>query len=106
MSASDCAVCGLTMLEPGRTDYPAMEVGIHETCCAPDNLASAWAEAEAALPEGWRVESLTWRYRAGWDVEVWSGPGHIARWEMSGDGPTPAAALRALAVQLRERASG
>ena len=67
-------------------------------------LSEAWAEAEAALPEGWVIWGLQ-RF-AGADpakdvFSVWAN-----RWERgakgaSGSGPTPAAALRALAEKLR-----
>ena len=62
-------------------------------------LGRAWAEAAAALPTfGARVEYVQWDspgYRA---AASW-----ITDW-FYGDGPTPAAALRALAARLRERA--
>lgn len=67
----------------------------------PDSLDAAWAEAEAALPPigedewGFAVSPVTMEgqrvYRAvAWNVD-------------RVDGPTPAAALRALAAKLRER---
>lgn len=71
------------------------------------SLDAAWAEAEAALPEGWAIDGL---YRVvartsldrEWEVIVheddWQGAedNHHAR------GATPAAALRALAAKLSE----
>ena len=69
------------------------------------SLDAAWADAEAALPEGWclRVES---------DVDVdetdyvaAAGPNATAGsvpWDTFGVGPTPAAALRWLAAKLRD----
>ena len=53
MSVSDCAFCGRSMLEPGRADYPVIEVGVHELCfdVAPRLVAAArlvvdaWEEA-------------------------------------------------------------
>ena len=73
----------------------------------------AWQEAEAALPEGWEIARTT-RVRM-------SGLEAMQRWEAMAapikprgrdwrsqyvvqyaDGPTPAAALRALAQKLRE----
>lgn len=70
-----------------------------------DSLDAAWAEAEAALPEGWsfRLEheapehfwaqaSTNWRF---------DDPDETLP---ACEGPTPAAALRALAAKLRERA--
>jgi hypothetical protein len=69
---------------------------------APDSLDAAWAEAEAALPEGWeinlyldpRAEDITHRYGVN--------AGHPQRFaEIMVNGPTPAAALRALEAKLR-----
>lgn len=71
-----------------------------------DSLDAAWAEAEAALPEGWALtltpdttEPDTYvaegRPRDPFDS---TRTGDLA-W---GAGPTPAAALRALAAQLRQ----
>jgi hypothetical protein len=68
-----------------------------------DSLDAAWAEAEAALPEGW-----TFEIHRGVD-------GHLAhawprtetyepRNDLSVSGEGPAAALRSLAAELRERA--
>ena len=72
-----------------------------------DSLDSAWAEAEAALPEGWEIDGI---YRVvartsldrEWEVEA-----HESDWQGAEDshyarGATPAAALRALAANLRE----
>lgn len=69
------------------------------------SLDAAWAEAEAALPEGWRMDALrTIRspaYRDPvWQALVTDGP-YVA---ISGEGATPAAALRSLAEKLREPA--
>ena len=72
-------------------------------------LGSAWAEAEAALPEGWRLESLE---RGGMDVRyVVGGIDRLEWWEATARGPfdrrqlgkdsTPVRALRALASRLR-----
>lgn len=68
-------------------------------------LDRAWAEAEAALPEGWAVNLLwgtiteeRWAVSAGPFPSV---PEHAALHQVAG-GPNPAAALRALAVKLRE----
>lgn len=125
----DCAVCGRTMRVEGEDAYPVMEAGIHEGCCAPDNLAAAWAEAEAALPEGMHVAHLSraedsasdpdpdrpghLRSRFFYETdgpEVWeamaanvpSSTEWVDQWAEFGYGPTPAAALRALAARLRE----
>jgi hypothetical protein len=71
-----------------------------------DSLDAAWADAEAALPEGWRIKSLSMDAPPAW--QAWAGatpeeaPG-VDEWEAE-TGSTPAAALRALAERLRERA--
>jgi hypothetical protein len=81
---------------------------------APDSLDAAWAEAEAALPEGWWLHALdAWSFDdMAWRVEAASA-GHQepsdswARYHavrgpsVATYGPTPAAALRALAAKLR-----
>lgn len=68
-------------------------------------LDAAWAEAEAALPEGWRISNLL-----GWSEWVaqaepkpaYKGNGRSSTWLGRGArGPTPAAALLALAAELR-----
>ena len=68
----------------------------------PDSLDSAWAEAEAALPEGWELIGLDGipeqENGAQWEAKS-SGP----RSDIDATGLTPAAALRALAAQLRKR---
>lgn len=66
-----------------------------------DRLDAAWAEAEAALPEGWyisnvRRRSLTGRYSASATLA-----GSETGVNVSGFGPSPAAALTALAARLR-----
>lgn len=66
----------------------------------PAPLDAAWAEAEAALPEGWRVTRLDYlRLRGEWTAmaEHQRDAGSV-----SAEGPTPAAALLALAEKLRE----
>ena len=71
-----------------------------------DSLDAAWAEAEAALPEGWLVMNLNrwWEETSspanGWWGAVASKAGNGQA--LVGSGPTPAAALRALAAKLRE----
>ena len=65
----------------------------------PDSLAAAWAAAEAALPEGWRIERLE-RYGKKWAVDIEPCPGCGGE---SAEGDTPAAALHALARRLAER---
>jgi hypothetical protein len=80
-----------------------------------DTLDAAWAEAEAALPEGWvcGVQGTDLAV-PGRLYDAWAGVGrhwdeHAGRLadtppECFGFGPTPAAALRELAARLRERA--
>lgn len=62
-------------------------------------LGAAWAEAEAALPEGWDVH-LWGDHEAGWSAQSCDDYGLRAL----ATGPTPAAALRALAAELKEAA--
>lgn len=73
------------------------------------SLDEAWAEAEAAMPEGW-VNGPT---LFGYDVQD-GGRYYVANVEVPrqkyqrneaviGDGPTPADALHALTVALRAR---
>jgi hypothetical protein len=71
-----------------------------------DSLDAAWAEAEAALPEGaYLVLSDDPRYTAEATREGYHHPaiGWVGVWTMEATGPTPTAALRALAAKLRER---
>lgn len=76
-----------------------------ETCgiCVALSLGAAWAEAEAALPEGWWITALTTR---GFGDKEWHVTAENAinqsRLSADGYGPTPAAALSALAAKLRE----
>ena len=86
-----------------------------------DFLAAAWAEAEAALPEGWFIVAMAhsprnhrYEFRATHPRGETSHPfvddqGKSHRggpmWDsLFGAGPAPAAALRALAAKLREMA--
>jgi len=71
-----------------------------------DSLDAAWAEAEAALPEGWRLDGLNPGIVSDRGVRT---PGWVARAWGSGEtiwvrATTPAAALRALAAKLQETA--
>lgn len=73
-----------------------------------DSLDAAWAEAEAALPEGWQLvllRGLAGDYSA--HAEDISKRPDDGSWtheeERFAFGRTPAAALRALAAKLRER---
>jgi hypothetical protein len=68
-------------------------------------LDAAWAEAEAALPEDWELRLFYWgdpKYGATASYRFSLGRGRAVPFEQE-YGPTPAAALRALAEQLRER---
>ena len=71
-------------------------------------LGLAWQEAEAALPEGWAKENLqhTAMMDQRWQAEAGSRIGPVIQWNkvrtVIAEGPTPAAALRALAARLRE----
>lgn len=70
----------------------------------PSGLDAAWAEAEAALPEGWRLTVQ----RTDEDFDTWSAAavspaffeGENDDDYADGQGPTPAAALRALTAAL------
>lgn len=84
-----------------------------------DHLGSAWAEAVMALPEGWEILDLTrvndlshccsycYAERT-WTAMAGKVPANMDAEEVTGaeyaTGPTPAAALRALASKLRDRA--
>jgi hypothetical protein len=71
----------------------------------PDSLDAAWAEAEATR-RGWVVQGLhafveeTSEHGVitGWEAQAMD---PLARFSERGEGPTPAAALRALAAKLR-----
>jgi hypothetical protein len=73
-----------------------------------DSLDAAWAEAVAALPEGWFGPHLygTRNYSVSdhpYKAEAFKpNPGRSDDPVADGIGPTPAAALRALAAKLRE----
>jgi hypothetical protein len=73
-----------------------------------DDLGAAWAEAEAARPEGWRGPSIAQNWRGRWYAYVYqhhedapANPGIVAYMEAE-DHDTPAAAVRALVAKLRE----
>ena len=79
-----------------------------------NSLDAAWAEAEAALPEGWVIHRLMQIEGGEWSARI-VGPGY-AEWlaNHTPDSPdrpvvqlcgsTPAAALRALVAELRRMA--
>jgi hypothetical protein len=69
---------------------------------------AAWAEVEAALPDGWYVGNLSNRPYINEPRRVWLAQAYEPDERMAftaGFGDTPAAALRALAEKLRERQS-
>jgi hypothetical protein len=77
---------------------------------SPEGLTEAWAEAEAALPEGWHWMGVDCRPDSAlflnsqdeshrWRASIWH-PNNGDK-PIHGDGPTPAAALHALAARLR-----
>jgi hypothetical protein len=70
-------------------------------------LGCAWADAKAAKPEGWMGTSLAEQTEGNWRAyssRRHSGPRDERHFEIvTAVGPTPAAALRALAERLRER---
>lgn len=68
----------------------------------PDSLDAAWAEAEAALPEGSHVDDLHERTPGLWRASAPDGK----NWgTFEGYSDSPAAALHALAEKLRERSA-
>lgn len=83
-----------------------VEVAISTT---PAPLDAAWNAAEAALPEGWRIEGVMLVDTSDdddlnvefveWEAEASSDRGQRS---VTALGPTPAAALLALAEKLRE----
>lgn len=80
---------------------------------APAGLDAAWEDAEAALPEGWLITSLSGGRSGGWLASAEPTPAYRPappRYGMLGGttwlgrgarGNTPAAALNALAARLR-----
>ena len=85
-----------------RREHPAQFSESWWEHIAADSLDAAWAEAEAALPEGWRLASLLspgdYSFdERGWEMHAQNEDGKTRR----AHGPTPAAALRALAEKLR-----
>jgi hypothetical protein len=71
----------------------------------PETLDDAWAEAEAALPEGGYISRLGHDWPdADWfaKAQVYYPADETGNSLAGGRGPTPAAALRALAAKLKE----
>jgi len=99
-SLSDEAAAAANLVEAVLPDIEAEAI-------AADSLDAALAEVEAALPKGWHLCAVERHCHVG-DATPgeWGAYAHDAnRWESeSAQGPTPAAALRALTVKLRETA--
>lgn len=76
--------------------------------CDKDCLCAAWQAAEAALPEGWFIGNLTNQAYRGvperWSAQAYEGPEQDATYRRfkAASGPTPAAALQALAAKLSD----
>lgn len=68
---------------------------------SPDSLDAAWAEAKAALPPGHTMDLTLEDHVDGGRFLAWT-MRHTDSAILRGEGPTPAAALRALAAKLRE----
>jgi hypothetical protein len=69
-----------------------------------DDLGAAWAEAEAALPEGWAINLLWGTVTAErWGANAGPWPADPRERGAFGGGDTPAAALHALAAALRRQ---
>ena len=66
----------------------------------PTGLDAAWAEAEAALPQGWGIGVHRLHGRSGWVYAV--GASSDETWEVEAKADTLPAALRTLAARLRE----
>lgn len=98
--AVQCVGCGVNIVQSTWVE------GRGHLCptCAAVSLDSAWAEAEAALPDGWDLSGVenasegSGRYWTAGAFLPWDESAH----DVIADGPTPAAALRALAAKLRE----
>ena len=80
-----------------------MSQSVSASSPASTGLDEAWRKAEAALPEGWQYTSII---RMNWsDTKEWlAGASEMANPKNYIEclGPTPAAALRALAARLSE----
>ena len=111
-----CPVCGDRYHDPSWDDLDAhwqehMARALAESEKRVE-LGDAWAAAEAALPEGWRVIRLEFvPYRETdhgifepnvWHAKAQSNPLRPSYREADAYGPTPVAALRALAAALSE----
>jgi hypothetical protein len=70
-----------------------------------DSLDAAWAAAEAALPEGWHLSVLGGMVRTGFANGPTTAHAIGATTSQSAVGDTPAAALQALAIRIKESRS-
>jgi hypothetical protein len=99
---------GLATLEGHRVCEENMDAEIARLRA--DSLDAAWAEAEAALPEGWPNSDLGVRRLPDGTGYAWASgylgepPAYIEIWYPGEEAASPAAALRALAAKLREMA--
>ncbi len=104
---------GHTEVEPGRPDAergglaPDRDAMIDVPASQPEGAApsldAAWREAEAALPEGHHicaVEHIDGDERTEWRAETYDSADHSGGQAATGFGPTPDAALQALAARL------
>lgn len=85
------------------TYCPKCELAAYDAEAGDALLGRAWRLCEAALPEGWLIESVTLHDDCAWDAEA--AVRHSVRmgeWAR-GLGPTPAAALDALRAELERR---
>ena len=88
-----------------RNIGPMLLREIRRTLAEDKSLDAAWAEAEAALPEGWRIRGVArapsrdprkWMAQARRDTRLAGSDLYFSH----ARGDSPAAALRALAVKL------
>jgi hypothetical protein len=93
---------------PEAAEYMAAALQGSEVRGSEEGLDAAWREVEAALPEGWFIESIRrdWHHRPPrWWVRRFRSVQNSNTITMDGpDGDSPAAALRAFAARLLEGA--
>lgn len=88
-----------------KVDRLSKQVAYIRDSIVPGTLDAAWAAVLAALPDGWTLDSL--QFRRSPEREWWEAFAAEADYQGAEDlhmasGPTPAAALRALAEKLAE----